>query len=147
MSANIQLTILAQLCRQPILNSTGYLIRELRKALGITSGQLAARLGVNKSLILRAELGKIVLDMHMLDRICAELKTVTSCVIDGEYKFVHEDYRQAIGFLVDKMEASKLLDALDLKDASTLKRWQAGKTTPTLEQRRALRVLYNVYIT
>jgi len=143
MSANIQLKIAVQLYNQPVLDSTGFMLRERRKVLGITSRQLAKRLGVDKALILRAELSKTVLDMPMFERICSELDIAPSSVIDDEYRFVHEGYKTAIGFLVSKLGKRQLLAALNLKDAPTLKRWQTGKTIPTLEQKRALQALYN----
>jgi len=119
------------------------MLRERRKVLGVTSRQLAKRLGVDKALILRAELNKTVLDMPMLKRICTELGIAPSSVIDNEYRFVHGGYRQAIGFLVDMLGTHQLLAALNLKDTPTLKRWQTGKTRPTLEQKRTLMTLYN----
>jgi len=145
MSSGIQLRIAVQLYNQPVLDSTGYLLRERRKVLGITSRQLAKRLGVDKALILKAELSKTVLDMPMLNRVCTELDIVPFSVIDDEYRFVHEGYKSTIGFLVDKLGLRQLLAMLNLKDAPTLNRWQTGKTTPTLEQKRALLALYNAY--
>jgi len=145
MSASIQLKIAVQLYNQPVLDSTGYMIRERRKMLDITSRQLAKRLGVDKALILRAELSKTVLDMPMLERVCAELDVAPSAIMDIEYQFAYEGYKPAIGFLVDKLGLRSLMVMLNLKDAPTLNRWQTGKTTPTLEQKRALLALYSKY--
>jgi DNA-binding XRE family transcriptional regulator len=145
MSTGIQIKIAVQLYKQPILDSTGYLLRERRKALGITSRELAKRLGVDRTLVLRAELNNTILDMFMLIKICNELDIDPLSVIDGEYKFIHEGYKQAIGFLMDKLGIHFLLDELKLKDVATIKRWRTGKTTPTVEQKRSLLILYNMH--
>jgi len=145
MSTVIQLKIAVQLYNQPILDSTGYMLRERRKSLGISSRQLAKRLGVEKSCILRAELSKTILDMPMLERICTELDIDPFSVIDDDYRFIHEGYKNAIAFLVDKLGIKCLLAEFDLKDALTFKRWQDGKTMPTVEQKRKLLNLYNAH--
>jgi len=48
-------------------------------------------------------------------------------------------------FLLVELSVLRLLDALGLKDIVTSKRWQTGKTTPNLEQKRVLLVLYGAF--
>ena len=77
--------------------------------------------------------------------ICAELDIDSFSVIDDDYRFIHEGYKHAISFLLDKLGVKCLLAELDLKDALTFKRWQDGKTVPTVEQKRELFDLYNTH--
>lgn len=123
-------------------NTTGYKIRQKREQLGLSAQQLADLSGVSKSNILASERTEKYLNLQQFKKVCQALNINPKDIIDNEYKFFFNGYKEPINFLIQNIELNNLLTYLGIKKQTFLN-WLLERQIPNFKTKRKLIKKYN----